>query len=178
MRRVPPARRAELAAVFLGPEERKRLGAYDAWLGYPSERVPSSVSGMAWGATVAIRQRGDEALPPRAEDVLAAIHRLRIYEGEFRRFREQLRKQWGPSAEAEVWNRSEVAELRAVGPLVAGAWTGGVERSAWELHEAGELGPYLRAALGAQLVLLRRSHAHRRIRYPVPMPTHRNPLGE
>ena len=167
---------SDLFAAFRSPEARERLDAYDEWL-HRRHALPG------------LPPHGAATAPPFAQDLRDAITGtttddlgelvddpggLRGYRGHFGDFEKRVRRWWGPGYDLR---RVMIAELDAVAPLAWAGHTSGVERTAWELHDAGELGKYLDHALKAQELLLKRAAATDRAQAGGVVPTRANPLG-
>jgi hypothetical protein len=203
LRGVPTHRLEDWSAAFLSPAARQRLDRHDDWIAkaqrtlygvahgpatgvqvvtgrvVPGPRLPSAMRSAVqdgYIAFVTLRVAGDDARPPLPVDVRSAIEDLLGYKRYFESFRQRVRRRRGSGVESA--GRIEVAELEAIAPLVVAGYTAGIERTAWELHEARQLGPYLQVALKAQELLLRRAPAIRRAQEAeLVVPSRANPLG-
>ena len=171
-----PVDRVRFDGAVIGPEQVAALTPYVSWLERELTRYGVARAYLtrrllehgihAHDADVATLKRvrfvgRDEAALRTGEMLTALCGRGSPYTSHFKGFEKWLLRRWSDQP-LEAALRGLLAECRVVEPLAAALATGGVERSADELHTSGRLGTYLTAAFKAQRALLDRSVAHRR----------------
>jgi len=178
MKEVPSQHRAALARTVLGARAEEALSDYYRWLRdclapWGLELVPEYRFEPEEGFSMA-EIEGLSAGPKLWREAMRDV--FPVLEWLYRRpqYRSLLR-----SATA-TWRRAGhgdgrilVALVRVLDPLAASDETRGIERSWQELHETEELEEYLKHALRAQSVFLRRSPDLRRAQQVTGQALHR-----
>lgn len=144
---IVPAAYLTLHQAILDPLGQELLDRYENW-----ELDTAQIYAAMIGAPPASALRWLDG----ADSIMGFLRKYPLYRNLLEVFRQEVALRHGVS-------RADVSVNRILVPLLAAAWTDGVERSVGELHRSNDLHRYLQKALDAERILLRRSDALQRI---------------
>jgi hypothetical protein len=174
--RIPRARALALREAVASPATQQRLRDYQRWLvgalqeygiqfrvgeaeELLDELLPAAGTARRTGRVVQFLG-GPHGQTPKL-DILFLTDLHPPYAKIIEAFREWVIKRLGAGMEAEL--RAKLSIARVLAPLARA--TGTVERTWQEMDRAGDLGPYLKAALDAERLLLKRERSVERAQH-------------